>query len=163
MRTAADNRPTPDKLAGFTLAEQFLLWACRHWVAHHRNIAEAMPRLRQGFTVAGVEEAILPFHCMMTVLAQHHTRPLDLRCGGCRVLGADEALLLRVVGGCQRCCYSLAATLLQDCLPAAAARAAADHADRVARHFAAAGLVLPVRPAAAAPGRYPDRGLSLLQ
>lgn len=150
-------------LAGLTLAEQFLLWACRHWVANHRNIAEAMPRLRQGFTVAGVEEAILPFHCLMTVLAQHHTRPLDLGCGGCGTLGADEAMLLRVVGGCQRCCYSLAATMLQDCLPGTAARIAADHADRVARHFAAAGLVLPVRQGPAAPGACPDRGLSLLQ
>jgi hypothetical protein len=150
-------------LAGCTTAEQFLIWACRHWVAHHRSIAEAMPRLRQGFAVAGVEEAVLPFHCLMTVLAEHHTRPLDLRCGGCRALGTDEALLLRVIGGCQRCCYSLAASLLQDCLPIAAARAAADHADRVARHFAAAGFVLPVRQVPTAPGSCPDRGLSLLQ
>jgi hypothetical protein len=100
----------------------------------------------------------------MTVLAQHHSRPLDLRCCFCHGLGADEALLLRVVGGCQRCCYSLAATLLQDCLPIEAARIAADHADRIARLFAAAGLVLPVRQApGSARGTYPDPGLGLLQ
>ncbi|HWB50591.1 MAG TPA: hypothetical protein VG651_15890 [Stellaceae bacterium] len=137
-------------------AELFLICIARLWVLHHRHPDEMAADWRTGFAHMRIDSnGETGFDTLFALVAASAVRSIDIRCKTCPHLGEDEAWLLQLVGCLQRDRLAEAAAILADWLPAGTVRRAVGPAQAFAAGLAARGLVMPLRPAAAATRRHP--------
>jgi hypothetical protein len=149
-------------------AELFIVTSVRLWAAPYRDPDGDHPAWQPGFAAARIAgEGVTGFDTLFRVIVAAHNRCLDVRCLRCGRLGADEALLLQLVGLLQQTMIDEALAILADWLPPTAVHMALLPAQHFAAALADAGLRIPdhrqeaVRPSAYAMA-HGDRGFALL-
>jgi hypothetical protein len=81
----------------------FVVGAFRSWVAERRGQRPAdVPPWREVFQMAEMRDAAAPaFDRFLRAVERGMRRPLDIRCCRCPAVGADEAMLLRLLAALQ--------------------------------------------------------------
>lgn len=144
----AAHAPAPGRRGAMDLdaSELFVIAALRAWVAPQMHPGEVHPDWRELFRMAkaGVP-AMLAFDGLMSIIAAHATRLIDVHCCRCPALGDDEALMLCLVTALQSGEALPALEILGDWLPDEATAPALLAARRFALSIAEAGFALPRR------------------
>src|SRR3712207_6165013 len=87
--------PYPAEAGALATAEAVLLIALRRWVADRRQGTDPLPRLREGLSRAGAEEAAAnAVDHMMWAIARTAWRRVEVGCLLCPNLSMDERCLL---------------------------------------------------------------------
>jgi hypothetical protein len=124
--------------------ELFVLGAFRAWVAPRMRPGAAHPDWRELFRLAGAPAAAaVGLDLLLSVVAAHAQRLIEVRCCACPSLGPDEEALLRLVAALQAGDSLDALDVLSDWLPPGMVAPALRGAQRFATLIAAAGLRLP--------------------
>ena len=126
-------------------AERFTVWAARVWIECFRDDCQTCPRLENMFKHAKLFDHAGSFYEFFTLVAHGARRELDFHSPGCKNIGEDEQLLLKLFSAQQWGSPETAETVLDDWLVPAAARRAAYPARLFAHGLAEAGLVLECR------------------
>ncbi len=126
-------------------AERFTVWAARVWIECFRDNCQTCPRLENMFRHAQLSDHAGPFYEFFTVVAHGARRELDFHSPGCKNIGEDEQLLLKLFSAQQWGSTVTAETVLTDWLAPTAARRAVYPARLFAHGLAEAGLVLECR------------------
>jgi len=134
-------------------ASLVIIAALRAWVAPHRAPDLPAPDWRAAFRLLGASSVMVDrFDALMWRVRHGMRRPLDIRCCACPRVGADEEVLLQLIGALQRGDRLAALDGLTDCLGEAAPPALGT-ASALAAVLGEAGL----RIAAASQARRPQR------
>ncbi len=129
-------------------AEMLVVSVLRLWAEPLRLPEETHPHWQDGLTAAGlVNDAAVAFDTVMRIVVAATTRPLDIHRPPCPTLGADEALLLDMIGLLQQGRHGEAGVLLADWLPLAGVRMAMAPLCILANALQRSGLRMPVVPA----------------
>ncbi len=152
-----DTHPCPDghpgtdhPVHGLDTPALLVVGAMRAWVAPLVNPGHTDPAWRGILALAGVPgEAAVGFDRMMSLVAGHARRLIEVRCCQCPTLGVDEAHMLALVAALQAGDAFTPVRILSDWLPAGLVTPALAGAQRFAAVLAAEGLRLPAaeRPA----------------
>jgi len=146
MQFIEPSYPENTDVAELRTAELFGMAALRLWAAPYREPGFEHADWREGFAAAGLGcGALSGFDTLMLIVSTAALRPLDVRCLRCTKLGQDEGLFLQLLATLQQHRADLAAAVLGQWLPPAAARAALEPAQGLADALAAGGLMLPRR------------------
>lgn len=130
-------------------AEILVVSVLRLWAEPLRAPDESHPHWQDGLTAAGlVNDASVAFDTMMRIVVAATVRPLDIHRPPCPTLGADEALLLDMIGLLQQGRHGEAGILLADWLPLAGVRMALAPLCILSNALQRSGLRMPVIPTA---------------
>lgn len=141
-----DHRPAPGERALLDLGpeELFVVAALRAWVAPVMRPGTPHPDWREMFRLAGVASAgAVGFDLLMSVVGGSAQRVIEVRCCRCPSLGADEVLMLRLVGALQNGDTLTALDVVSDWVPQGSVAPALRGAQRFAAMMSAAGHRLP--------------------
>ncbi len=155
-------------LAGFKIAELFLLTTLRLWLAARRRAT--VPDWRRGLAAAGLMEDGAPDLDMTMRILTAGARTLESRETAHPRLSADEARLLRLFGALQHGDTGEAVAILQAWLPSRPLRWLMRYARSFLSVMASQRLILPDRTVESRPhlalrasrSAFQDRGIMLL-
>jgi hypothetical protein len=85
-----------------SLSQQIVTWSLRRYAAGDGRAEVLAPMFRRIFGLAGVEEALTAFACLMVELEHRGRRPLRIEPLTASRLSADEACVLRLMSAQQR-------------------------------------------------------------
>ncbi len=87
----------PSVYSELPFGEQLVLWAIRMWAKALNEDANISDVLRQGFRLAGVQDAFGFLDSIMYVLATAGNGVIDVRCPGCSEISADEQHIMGAI------------------------------------------------------------------
>ena len=139
--------PRSQEFPDLNLAEKLMLWGIRIWVRLFLDGKSAVPVLKEGFELAGIDDGAVAIDSIMSVIASASVRTLDVRCPDCRQLSNDELRLLGAVAAAQTQELGKSApAYLSVWLPPTAMRIAAAALPVLAAAFRDRGLMVRPRP-----------------
>jgi hypothetical protein len=127
-----------------TSAEQFSIWAMRLWWSGFPELDAAWPDLVRGFRACSVPSALEACHRFCTVTLSAAGCGDGIACLYCPRIATVEEALLASRSTAASSNYLDVESHLRRIMPDSAARLAAPHAMRFARHLDGAGLRWPV-------------------
>ena len=137
------NTSMPPVYSNLPFGEQLVLWAIRMWAKALNEDANISDVLRQGFRLAGVQDAFGFLDSIMYVLATAGNGVIDIRCPGCSKISADEHRIMGAIAVYQR------QTDFKHCdpylcfwLPPTALRIVREPAMKLAKALTNGGLIL---------------------
>jgi hypothetical protein len=120
-----DCYPTDELVEELTGSEWLLVGGLRLFAAQCREPGSVHRDWRDGFCAAGVAECCVPaFNALFKIVSAAAIRSLGVRYPDCRLVGGDEANLLRLTALLQRAETEAASAILASWLPHLAARMA---------------------------------------
>ena len=87
----------PSVYSDLPFGEQLVLWGIRMWAKGLNEDTNISDILRQGFQLAGVQDAFGFIDSLMYVLATSGKGVIDVRCPGCSEISTDEHRLLGAI------------------------------------------------------------------
>lgn len=103
-------------------AAQFIIWAVRTWVTAFKQQRGLDREAIDGFARFNLQQSAMALDEVMSVVAVSAERMIDIRCIKCRMVSADEVILVNAVAAVQAGTQFLAHAGLRQWLPPAAAR-----------------------------------------
>jgi hypothetical protein len=100
-----DSRTLPPSefiVPDLSLSQQIVTWSLRRYAAGDGRAEVLAPMFRRIFGLAGVEEALTAFACLMVGLEHRGRRPIRIEPLTASRLSADEACVLRLMAAQQR-------------------------------------------------------------
>ena len=137
----------PSVYSDLPFGEQLVLWGLRMWVKAFNEDTNISDVMREGFRLAGVQEAFCFLDSIMYVFATSGRGALDIRCPGCSEISTDEHRIMGAIA-----IYQCEANLgdsdpyLRFWLPPAALRIVREPTMQLANTLKKGRLVLRPRP-----------------
>ena len=137
------NSSMPTVYSDLPFGEQLILWGMRMWAQALNQDVNISDVLREGFRLAGVQDAFGFLDSIMYILATAGRGVIDIRCPGCSEISADEHRLLGAIA-IHQCDFVLADSDPYLCLwlPPAALRIAREPTIKLAKALQRGGLAL---------------------
>ena len=145
MSRSVSKETNPTRFEALPIGEQLTVWATRMWARAHHDSPALHRNLHDAFRIARIPEGYLAFDRIMTVLCTASQEGIAIGCTCCTGVTDDEQVLLGIVAEFQSGTAARAHMVLEDWLPAAAARIAAEYFSEYALLIKGAGLQIRLR------------------